>query len=80
LQHRLERTRRLLAHKKEITRLARQVDQKGVTLVPLKLYFKDGWAKMLIGVGTGKQSHDKRETIKQREVDRELRRAMSKRV
>ncbi|MAY75495.1 MAG: SsrA-binding protein [Phycisphaerae bacterium] len=80
MQHRMDRTRRLLAHRQEITRLARQVDQKGVTLVPLKLYFKDGWAKLLIGVGTGKQTHDKRHAIKDRESKRELQRAMSKRV
>jgi len=80
IQHAMTRRRRLLAHRREIKRLARQVDQKGVTLIPLKLYFKDGWAKILVGVGTGKAQHDKRQSIKERDMDRELRRAMSKRV
>lgn len=80
IQHAMTRRRRLLAHKREIKRLARQVEQKGVTLIPLKLYFKDGWAKILVGLGTGKAQHDKRQSIKERDMDRELRRAMSKRV
>jgi SsrA-binding protein len=80
VQHQIGRTRRLLAHRREIKRLARQIDQKGVTIVPLKLYFKDGFAKLLIGLGTGKQQHDKRQSIKDRDIDRDLRRAMSKRA
>jgi len=79
LQHRMDRTRRLLAHRKEIHRLARQVEQKGVTIVPLKLYFKESWAKLLIGVGTGRRQHDKRDAIKEREIQRDLQRAMSRR-
>ena len=77
MQHKITRMRRLLAHRREIRRLARQVDQKGVSLVPLKLYFKDGWAKVLIGVGTGKREYDKRHAIKERDSKRELQRAMS---
>ena len=80
VQHEIGRTRRLLAHRREIKRLARQVEQKGVTIVPLKLYFKDGWAKLLIGLGTGKQQHDKRNTIKDRDVQRDIQRAMSRRA
>lgn len=80
LQHRLDRTRRLLAHRKEINRLARQVEQKGVTIVPLKLYFKESWAKLLIGVGVGKRQHDKRHAIKEREIQRDLQRAMSRKA
>ena len=80
MQHDMYRRRRLLAHRREIRRLQRQVEQKGMTLVPLKLYFKDGFAKLLIGVAQGKQQHDKRHAIKQREQDRELRRVMSKRM
>lgn len=79
MQHALSRTRRLLAHKQEIKRLARQMDQKGMTLVPLKLYFKDGWAKLLIGVGTGKAQFDKRQAIKERDNKRGLQRLMSQR-
>lgn len=80
LQHKLDRTRRLLAHRREITRLAKQLDTKGVTIVPLKLYFKESWAKVLIGIGTGKRSYDKRESIKEREVQRDLLRAMSRKA
>lgn len=80
VQHAMARRRRLLAHKREIKRLARQVDQKGVTLIPLKLYFQGSWAKLLIGLGTGKASHDKRQSIKERDIDRDIRRAMSRRA
>ncbi|USN98517.1 MAG: SsrA-binding protein SmpB [Phycisphaeraceae bacterium] len=80
LQHAMVRRRRLLAHRREIKRLARQVEQKGVTLVPLKLYFKDSWAKLLIGLGTGKAQHDKRQSIKERDMERDIRRAMSRRA
>lgn len=78
MQHPLHRNRKLLAHRREIRRLARQIDQKGITIVPLKVYFKDGYAKVLIGLGTGKREYDKRHAIKQRENDREFRRIMSK--
>lgn len=80
MQHKTTRGRRLLAHRTEIKRLARKLDVKGYTLVPLKLYFKNGYAKLLIGLGTGRQSHDKRQAIAERESKRELQRAMSKRV
>ena len=78
-QHTLGRTRKLLAHKREIAKLARQVDQKGMTVVPLKLYFKNGYAKVLIGLGKGKSSHDKRRSISERESKRDISRAMSRR-
>ncbi|MEQ9616448.1 MAG: SsrA-binding protein SmpB [Phycisphaerales bacterium] len=81
MQHRPTRTRKLLAHKREILKLYQQTMAKGVTLVPLKLYFNDdGRAKILVGVAKGKASHDKREAIKEREVDRDLRRFMSKKM
>lgn len=73
------RTRKLLAHKKEIARLAKATMVKGVTIVPLKLYFRNGYAKLLIGLGTGRKSHDKRDAIKTREMKREVDRAMGKR-
>ncbi|MFN0133468.1 MAG: SsrA-binding protein SmpB [Phycisphaerales bacterium] len=79
-QHARGRTRKLLAHKREIERLARQVDQKGMTIVPLKLYFKDGFAKVLIGLGKGKASHDKRAAIADRQTKRDLDRAMSRKM
>lgn len=69
------RERKLLAHKREIHRLAAETEQRGTTLVPLAIYFKDGRAKLELGVGRGKQQHDKRQSIKRREQDRELRRA-----
>jgi SsrA-binding protein len=74
------RTRKLLANKREIAKFYKASQIKGNTIVPLKIYFKNGFAKLLVGLGTGKKAHDKRETIKQRETDRELRRAVSKRV
>ncbi|MEM7755208.1 MAG: SsrA-binding protein SmpB [Planctomycetota bacterium] len=79
LQHPTLRTRRLLAHRREIARLKRQVMLKGVTIVPLRLYFKDGWAKVEIAIAEGKQAHDKRQAIKERENKRDLQRAMSRR-
>lgn len=79
-QHRPARGRTLLAHKREIRKLAQKTQQKGVTLVPLKLYFKGGWVKILLGVGLGKTKGDKRRTIAKKESDRDIRRALSKRV
>ena len=79
-QHAPTRTRKLLAHKREIMRLAREVQQKGVTLVPLKIYFKNGKAKLLVGLAKGKTAVDKRHSIAKRESDRDIARAMSKRM
>jgi len=72
------RARRLLASKSEIEKLGKSVALKGHTLVPLKLYFKGPWVKVLIGVGRGKSHEDKRETIKRREADREMERAVQR--
>ena len=79
-QHAPIRTRKLLAHRREIAKLARQVDQKGMTIVPLKLYFKNGFAKLLIGLGKGRSGHDKRAAIGERETKRDISRAMSRRA
>ncbi|WEV37390.1 SsrA-binding protein SmpB [Lactobacillus sp. ESL0677] len=68
------RSRRLLLHKKELTRLAKEQSERGIAIVPLKVYLKHGFAKVLIGVGQGKKQYDKRETIKKRDQERELRR------
>lgn len=68
------RSRRLLLHKREINRLAKAEAEKGITIIPLKVYLKHGYAKVLIGVGQGKKEYDKRETIKKRDQDRALRR------
>lgn len=72
--HEPRRDRKLLAHRREIKRLANETSEKATTLIPLAIYFKEGRAKVEIGVAKGKQQHDKRETIKRKEMDRELRR------
>ena len=69
------RRRKLLLHKNQIIRLGGVVAQKGMTLIPLKIYFKKGLAKVEIALAKGKLLYDKRESIKRRESDRELRRA-----
>lgn len=77
--HEPRRTRKLLAHKREIKKLADALEQKGTTIIPLAIYFKEGRAKVEIGVAKGKQQHDKRDAIRKKEQDRELRRAMTHR-
>ncbi|MGT2808645.1 SsrA-binding protein SmpB [Streptococcus iniae] len=67
-----DRTRKLLLKKREIERLSNELKGSGMTLVPLKVYIKDGFAKILIGLAKGKHDYDKRETLKRREQDREL--------
>jgi len=68
--HEETRTRKLLAHKKEIFRMRDKLNMLGYTLIPIKLYFKNGRAKILVGVAKGKKNYDKRETIKQRDIER----------
>lgn len=70
------RNRKLLLHKKEIRKITSSVQEKGITVVPLKVYLKHGFAKVLIGVAEGKKQYDKRETIKKRDQEREIRRVM----
>jgi len=74
--HQPTRPRKLLLHKKEVDRLTGRVMQRGLTLVPLKLYIKHGIAKIELGVGKGKKVYDKRETIMRRDTDREIERAL----
>ncbi|MDZ7793336.1 MAG: SsrA-binding protein SmpB [Spirochaetia bacterium] len=74
------RERRLLAHKQEIKRLQRRVDERGYTLVPLKVYLKAGMVKVLIGICKGKQTHDKRNSIKDRDLKRDAQREMRDRM
>ena len=69
------RRRKLLLHRTEIGKLAKAVAQKGQTLIPLKLYFKDGYAKLLVGVAKGKKTHDKRATMAEKDARREMDRA-----
>lgn len=71
--HDENRTRKLLLHKKEIIKIKKSLEIEGYSLVPLKLYFKSGKAKILLGLGKGKKNYDKRETIKKRDQEREIR-------
>lgn len=73
-----ERTRKLLLHRKEITRILRQVQTKKVSLIPLKIYLKDSRVKILIGIGVGKSKIDKREDIKERDTKKELSRVLKR--
>ncbi len=73
------RTRKLLLHRKEIERLIGATEQKGLTLVPLELYFKRGRIKLVLGLGRGKKHHDRREDVKKRTAERDVARAMSRR-
>ncbi|HHX52707.1 MAG TPA: SsrA-binding protein SmpB [Erysipelothrix sp.] len=66
------RTRKLLLHRHEIRKIDKEVSQKGMTLVPLRLYIKNGKAKVEIGVAKGKKLYDKRETEKERDIQRDL--------
>ena len=71
--HEETRTRKLLLHKKEILKIHDRINQDGYTLIPMKVYFVKNHAKVLLGVARGKKNYDKRETIKKRDIERELR-------
>ncbi len=73
------RARKLLLHRREIARLKGRVVERGLTLIPLKLYFKDGRAKVELALARGKRRYDKRQAIRQRENDRDLQRALRNR-
>ncbi|MDD5312259.1 MAG: SsrA-binding protein SmpB [Dehalococcoidia bacterium] len=77
--HQPDRRRKLLMHRKQIAELAAQTDQKGLTLIPLRLYIKDGVAKLELGLGRGKRQFDKRAVIAKRDTEREVERAMKSR-
>jgi SsrA-binding protein len=74
--HEPRRTRKLLLHRQEIRKLIGKVEQQGLTLIPLKMYFKRGWVKVSIGLCKGKKIHDKREDLKRRQDQRDIQRAM----
>jgi len=74
------RSRRLLLHRREIGDLQREVQSTGVTLVPLRLYLKDGRAKLEIALARGKKSYDKREAIAKREIERQMQRAVRRKA
>lgn len=77
--HDPRRDRRLLAHKREIKKLEAQLTDRGTTLIPLAIYFKDGRAKVEIAVAKGKKVYDKRESIKRKEQDKDMKRAVTQR-
>ena len=68
--HNETRTRKLLAHKKEIYKMRDKMNIEGYTLIPIKLYIKDGFAKLLIGIAKGKKNYDKKQAIKERDIDK----------
>ena len=74
--HDENRSRKLLLHKKEIKKIANDIDKNGLTLIPLKGYFKDNKFKILLGVCRGKKNYDKRETIKERDIQREVKKRL----
>jgi SsrA-binding protein len=76
LNHKPKRPRKLLLHKREIDRFAGKASEKGLTLVPLRMYFKDGVAKIELAVAKGKQMHDKRESLKKADAKRQIDRAL----
>jgi SsrA-binding protein len=79
LNHKPKRPRKLLLHRSEIARFAGKASERGFTLVPLRLYFKEGRAKVELAVARGKQVHDKRESKKKADAQREIRREMTRR-
>jgi len=74
--HEEKRSRKLLLHSKEIEKLTSQLKEKGFSMIPTMIYFRRGKAKVELGLGRGKKMHDKRESIKKRESDRDMRRAL----
>lgn len=74
--HEETRTRKLLLHKKEILKLRDKIEISGYTLIPVKLYFKGNKAKILLGVGKGKKTFDKRESLKEKDIKRDIERAL----
>ena len=74
--HEPERTRKLLLSKKEIGKLFIQTKERGYSLIPLAIYFKNGWAKVELALAKGKKAHDKRQSMKQRDAEREMARAI----
>ena len=78
--HNPDRPKKLLLHKEEIKKINRKVEEKGYTLIPLDVYLKDGRVKVTLGVCKGKKQYDKRETIKNRDINRELQREFSSKL
>jgi SsrA-binding protein len=76
MNHDPKRTRKLLMHRREVRKFASRAMEQGLTLVPLKMYFKRGLVKVLLGLCKGRKLHDKREMIKKRDTDRDIQRAL----
>lgn len=79
LNHKPKRPRKLLLHRREIDRFAGKATEKGLTLVPLRMYFRDGLAKVELAVAKGKHTHDKRESVKKADAKRQIDRALASR-
>ena len=79
LNHEPRRERKLLMHRRQINRLARDVQEPGYTIVPLRMYLKNNWAKVEIGLVRGKRQYDKRQAIAKREADRQIQRTLKER-
>ena len=79
MNHDPRRARKLLLHRREIRKFAARAYERGLTLVPLKMYFKGGRAKVLMGVGRGRKLYDKREKLKKETINRDIARAMRNR-
>jgi SsrA-binding protein len=77
--HEVRRTRKLLLKRVEINRIVQKVKESGLTLVPLSLYFSDGWAKVELGLARGKKVYDKRQDMAERDANREIARALGRR-
>ncbi len=75
--HAARRTRKLLLHRKEIGKIHATLSERGLTLVPLAMYFKDGKAKIELGIGRGKKDYDKRQTLREKQDNRDMARALS---
>lgn len=78
--HNPDRAKKLLLHKEEIKKLIRKVDEKGYTLIPISIYLKNGRVKLGLGVCKGKKQYDKRESIKNRDVQRDIQREFSNKI
>lgn len=79
MNHKPKRARKLLVHRREIAKFAGRASERGFTLVPLRMYFKNDRAKVELAVCKGKQTHDKRQDLKKKDADREIRRALTQR-
>ena len=78
--HNPDRPKKLLLHKEEIKRIARKIDEKGYTLIPLDVYLKNGRVKVTLGICKGKKQYDKRESIKTRDINRDIQREISSKL